>query len=72
MTIEEVLIKPQTIKELARELGYTVRHTRDIANEMVRKGEWEVVKIPDPEALINAYIRSPKKKNNGTLQRRKY
>jgi len=57
-----LISKPQTINELAKELGYTRRHTRDVAREMVEKGEWVIVKIPDPDNLINGYVRKPKKK----------
>lgn len=54
--------KPQTVEELAKELGYCIRHIRDIAKDMVKKGEWIEVKIPNPLVLVNAYIRNPKKK----------
>lgn len=61
--------KPQTINELAKELGYCTRHVRDIAKEMVDKGEWVIVKVPDPEHLINAYMRKSKKKWTPTKPR---
>jgi hypothetical protein len=58
------MVKPQTIKELAKELGYSERHTRDIASDMVSKGEWIVTTVPiQVTVFIKAYCRKrPKKK----------
>jgi len=53
-------LKPQTIEELAKELGYSRRHMRDIARDMVAKGEWQLVKVR-ANIFVNAYIRKKKK-----------
>lgn len=54
--------KPQTILELAKELGFSERYIRDIAREQVVKGEWEEVMIPnpDPKSFVKAYVRKKK------------
>ncbi|MFA5772890.1 MAG: hypothetical protein WC974_09195 [Thermoplasmata archaeon] len=68
-------MKPQTVEEIAKELGYSRRYVREIAQQMVEKGEWVEVKVPDPNKLINAYVRkktkSTKAQNGKTIPSKK-